>query len=62
MCFEVVLNVTKIKGFTLSLEDTFFEKLHGGGDQFDLPPGILELAHNFYVNKLTKTHFGVMNG
>ena len=60
MCFEVLLNVTKIKSFTLSLEDTFLEKPQGV--QFDLPPGILELTHNFYVNKLTKTHFGIMNG
>ena len=59
MCFEVVLNVTKIKSFTLSLEDTFFEKSQGV--QFDLHPGILELTHNFYANKLTKTHFGIMN-
>ena len=40
MCFEIVLKVTKKQGFTLSLEDTFFEKPQGGGwvgDQIDPP-------------------------
>ena len=35
MCFKVILKVTKNLGFTLSLEDTFFEKPQEG--QFDLP-------------------------
>ena len=26
MCFKIILKVTKNEGFTLSLEDTFFEK------------------------------------
>ena len=26
MCFEIILKVTKNQGFTLSLEDTIFEK------------------------------------
>ena len=26
MCFEIILKVTKNQGFTLSLEDTFFDK------------------------------------
>ena len=30
MCFKTILNVTKNQGFSLSLEDTFFEKLQGG--------------------------------
>ena len=39
MCFEIILKITKNQGFTLSLEDTFFEKRTG---QFDPPsPGIL---------------------
>ena len=29
MCFEIILKVTKNQGFTLSLEDTFFEKPQG---------------------------------
>ena len=29
MCFKIVLKVTKNRGFTLSLEDTFFEKPQG---------------------------------
>ena len=35
MCFKIILKVTKNKGFTLSLEDTFFEKPQGG--QIDPP-------------------------
>ena len=30
MCLMILLKVTKNKGFTLSLEETFFEKPHGG--------------------------------
>ena len=26
MCFKIILKVTKKQGFTVSLEDTFFEK------------------------------------
>ena len=29
MCFEIILKVTKNQGFTLSLEDTYFEKPQG---------------------------------
>ena len=29
MCLMIILNVTKNQGFTLSLEDTFFEKPQG---------------------------------
>ena len=36
MCFKVILKVTENQGFTLSLEDTFFEKPQGG--QFDRRP------------------------
>ena len=36
MCFKIILKVTKNQGFTLSLEDIFFEKPQGG--QIDLPP------------------------
>ena len=32
----IISKVTKNKGFTLSIEDTFFEKPHGG--QTDPPP------------------------
>ena len=31
MCLKIILKVTKNQGFTLSLEDTFFEKPHDGG-------------------------------
>ena len=37
ICFKIILKVTKKQGFTLSLEDTFFEKPQGGG-QIDTPP------------------------
>ena len=47
-CLKIILKVTKKKGFTLSLEDKFFEKPQKEGDQFD-PPG------NFRVNG--KLHF-----
>ena len=30
MCFKIILKVAKNQGFTLSLEDTFFEKPQGG--------------------------------
>ena len=30
MCVKIILKVTKNEGFTLSLEDTFFEKPQGG--------------------------------
>ena len=30
MCVMITLKVTKIQGFTLSLEETFFEKPRGG--------------------------------
>ena len=30
MCFKIILEVTKNQGFTLSLEDTIFEKPQGG--------------------------------
>ena len=36
MCFEIILKVTKNQGFTLFLEDTFFEEPKGA--QFDPPP------------------------
>ena len=36
----IILKVTKNHGFSLSVEDTFFEKPHGG--QID-PPAVLRL-------------------
>ena len=35
MCFYIILKVTKNQVSTLSLEDTFFEKPHGGQFDFD---------------------------
>ena len=36
MCLKIILKVTKKQGFSLSLEDTLFEKPQGGG-QIDPP-------------------------
>ena len=33
MCLKIILKVTKNQGFTLSLDNTFFEKPQGGGGQ-----------------------------
>ena len=33
MCFKIILKVTKNQGFTLFLEDTFFEKPQGVGSK-----------------------------
>ena len=41
MCFKIILKVAKNQGFTLSLEDAFFEKPQGGINL--TPPGILGL-------------------
>ena len=49
MCLMIMLKVTKNQGFTLCLEDTFFEKQQGrgGGGQIDtLPPIVLGLETN----------------
>ena len=37
MCFKMILKVTKTQGFTISLEDTFFEKPQGRGSVCDSP-------------------------
>ena len=41
MYFKIILKATKNQRFTLSLEDTFFEKPQGGG-QID-PPAVFGL-------------------
>ena len=43
MCVKIILKVTKNEGFTLSLEDTFFEKPQGKGCQINSPPAVLGL-------------------
>ena len=44
MCFKIILKVTKNQGFTLSVEDTFFEKPQDGGGKLTLPlPAVLGL-------------------
>ena len=55
MCFRIILKVTKKQGFTLSLEDTIFEKPQGGG-QIDPPsPSRFRVQLNKYA---TKQHVG----
>ena len=49
MCFEIILKVTKNQGFTLSLENTFFEKLQWKGSG-GVNPGILGLRPVFPPN------------
>ena len=52
MRFKMILKVTKKQGFTLSLEDTFFEKPQGEGERGQTdPPAVLELR---VLNKLTQ--------
>ena len=48
MCFMIMLKVTKTQSFTLSLEDTFFEKPQRGGEGVKLthPPAVLGLSPN----------------
>ena len=43
MCLKIILKVTKDQGFTLSVEDTFFEKPQGGGVKLT-PPAVLGLT------------------
>ena len=38
MCLKIILKVTKNQGFTLSVEDAFFEKPQGGGWGVKLTP------------------------
>ena len=52
----IILKVTKKQGFTLSLEDTFFKKPHGGSN---LPSSRFRvktlLHHNIFQDNLFKT-------
>ena len=43
MCLKIILKVTKNQGFSLSLEDTLFEKPQGGGVKL-IPPAVLGLT------------------
>ena len=50
MCFKIILKVTKNQGFTLSLEDTFFEKPQRERGRVKLtPPVVLGLRLQCYV-------------
>ena len=48
MCLMIILKVTKNCGFTLSLEDTIFEKPQGGGGQFDKKERMQKKKQNFF--------------
>ena len=45
MRFKVILKATIKQGFTLSLEDTFFEKPQGGGSIWTPPLAVLGLRN-----------------
>ena len=49
MCLKIILKVTKNQGFTLSLEDAFFEKPLGAVKLTPLPhpPAVLGLNPDF---------------
>ena len=55
ICFKVILKVTKNQGFTLSLEDTNYEKKRaGGGGGVKLPPSRCRV-NEFSWNKMGET-------
>ena len=52
MWLMIVLKVTRKQGFTISLEDTFFEKSQGrggGGGQIEHPSSFLGLIVNIQI-------------
>ena len=49
MCLKILLKVSKNQGFTISLEDAFFEKPQGGRSNWPPPPSC------FRVNKKINT-------
>ena len=52
MRLMIILKVTKNRGFTLSLEDTFVEKPQGGC-QIDAPPPPAALGLNTFAGQIT---------
>ena len=50
-----ILKVTKNQGFTLSLEDTFFEKPRGGGG-LTPSPAVLGLNIKVDIEKAKQSH------
>ena len=49
MCLKVILKVTRKQDFSLSLEDTFFEKLQGGQMRPPPPQAVLGLKLIIHV-------------
>ena len=52
MCLKIILKVTKSQGFTLSLEDTFFEKpqrVGGGSNWLSPPPSRFRVDHKSII-------------
>ena len=52
MCLMIILKVTKNQGFTLSLEDTFFKKPHGGVKLTPHPPPPRPFLRRFRLKAL----------
>ena len=52
MYFKIILKVTKNQSFTLSLEDSIFEKTQGGGGQIEPPPALLRLIKKWSIVKI----------
>ena len=52
MYFKIILKVTKNQSFTLSLEDSIFEKPQGGGGQIEPPPALLGLIKKWSIVKI----------
>ena len=50
MCLKIILKVTKSQGFTLSVGDTFFEKLREGGVKLTPLPAVLGLMVELYFH------------
>ena len=51
MYFKIALKVIKSQGFTLSLEDAFYQKLQCGKPKL-MPAGILGLNRDFLIAQL----------
>ena len=58
MCPKIILKVTTNQGFTLSLEETFFEKPQGGGVKLTLPAvlGLKEAGSKKKCNSYSSTN------
>ena len=60
MCFKIILKVIKNQAFTLSLEDTFFEKPQTGVKMTPPLPAILVLKLHIFLYFHTKHQVSTM--